>query len=405
MVDQPGKEYSLFLSSDFDKSQWVEQIRNLQNQSPQTENISKPDIISSVECSQDIVKRSRIAFLTDDKLRKSFWNGDFFLVIKSLSGLSNSSNIYLVIEVDSYGHFLQKVQSRIIEGCNNPTWDDAFLIEFECSKYMRIIVYEITKTGEKLLRGKTSLRLSRSWLGDSYTKHKLSIQEMKITFEAKFVAGEEKIRRVPALTVNSLFKTSISETTMRERRAVPFIITSLVEEVERRGITEVGIYRVNGSASEMGKLKKVYGGNHYEAEQIIKECDIHSVGGILKQYLRDLPECIFTTEIFNNLNEANTIDDEEERSRSLLRIFSQMPQNPNQVCVIFLLEHLARVSKMEQQNKMSVENLSTVFGPTMLYPGKEDDILPTTTVDLMGQSKILYFFLSRCARGEVIKIR
>jgi hypothetical protein len=37
-----------------------------------------------------------------------------------------------------------------------------------------------------------------------------------------------------------LFKAPIQQTTKREKRAVPFIITSAVREVERRGITEVG---------------------------------------------------------------------------------------------------------------------------------------------------------------------
>ena len=42
-------------------------------------------------------------------------------------------------------------------------------------------------------------------------------------------------------------------------------------------------------------FKRAYESNPYEAEQLLKECDVHAVAGILKQYLRDLPECIFTT--------------------------------------------------------------------------------------------------------------
>jgi breakpoint cluster region protein len=56
--------------------------------------------------------------------------------------------------------------------------------------------------------------------------------------------------------------------TRREKRAVPFIITSCVREVERRGIAEVGIYRVSGSAADLARLKKAYETNPYEAEQV-----------------------------------------------------------------------------------------------------------------------------------------
>ena len=35
-------------------------------------------------------------------------------------------------------------------------------------------------------------------------------------------------------------------------------MTSCVREVERRGINEVGIYRVSGSASDVSRLKKAF---------------------------------------------------------------------------------------------------------------------------------------------------
>jgi len=44
----------------------------------------------------------------------------------------------------------------------------------------------------------------------------------------------------------------------REKRQVPFILTSCLREVERRGINEVGIYRVSGSTSDVSRLKKAF---------------------------------------------------------------------------------------------------------------------------------------------------
>ena len=76
-----------------------------------------------------------------------------------------------------------------------------------------------------------------------------------LTCQTKYLAFEETIRRVPAAKPTGLFRTSISQTTKKEKRAIPFVITSAVREVERRGITEVGIYRVSGSATDMARLK------------------------------------------------------------------------------------------------------------------------------------------------------
>lgn len=44
----------------------------------------------------------------------------------------------------------------------------------------------------------------------------------------------------------------------REKRDIPFIISASIREVERRGMNEVGVYRVSGSASDLAKLKKSF---------------------------------------------------------------------------------------------------------------------------------------------------
>lgn len=42
----------------------------------------------------------------------------------------------------------------------------------------------------------------------------------------------------------------------------------------------------------------------YEAEQLLKEVDVHSVTGILKLYLRELPEALFTDALYPELLRA-----------------------------------------------------------------------------------------------------
>ena len=46
--------------------------------------------------------------------------------------------------------------------------------------------------------------------------------------------------------------------TRRERSKVPYIVRQCVEEVEKRGIEEVGIYRISGVATDIQALKTVF---------------------------------------------------------------------------------------------------------------------------------------------------
>ena len=53
-----------------------------------------------------------------------------------------------------------------------------------------------------------------------------------------------------------------------------------------------------------------------------------------------------------------------------------------------------------------LHNLATIFGPNMLFADKggAKATMATGTVDVMAQAGILYFFLTRRARGEPIQI-
>lgn len=91
-------------------------------------------------------------------------------------------------------------------------------------------------------------------------------------------------------------------------------------------MNEVGIYRVSGSASDLQKLKKSFESSKietfpsiskysngvsipdaYEAEQLLKEVDIHSVTGNLKSYLRELPEALFTDQHYQKVSKVESI--------------------------------------------------------------------------------------------------
>lgn len=74
--------------------------------------------------------------------------------------------------------------------------------------------------------------------------------------------------------------------------------------MEKRGINEVGIYRISGSNSDVQRLRKAFENNPYEAEQLLKEVDVNAVAHLLKLYLRELPEALFTDELYPNFFEA-----------------------------------------------------------------------------------------------------
>lgn len=130
---------------------------------------------------------------------------------------------------------------------------------------------------------------------------------------------------------------------------------------------------------------------------------MHSVTGVLKLYLREMPEALFTDAFYPAFVEAFQGSSDLNRAIALRRVYECLPA-VNKAVIDFILSHLIRVNKHEAQNKMSLHNLATVFGPTLLRPGtsnssrsnsdpKSRDPLAAGTVDVMAQAGILYCFL------------
>lgn len=84
----------------------------------------------------------------------------------------------------------------------------------------------------------------------------------------------------------------------REKRPIPHIISCCVREIERRGLDDLGIYRVSGLATDITKLRKAFDTRGPDSEPLLKDVDVNSVTGLLKLYLRQLPEALFTDRLY-----------------------------------------------------------------------------------------------------------
>lgn len=404
-----GPVHTFLLTSEYERDQWGEAIQVLQANTPGVggSSLTLHELQGWITAYRSFLKTNMGSFLLKSGRDDSLLLGDLHIVVSSLHGLTRPAKMFVCFEVDSYGHFFRKVKTKQADGVE-PHWNQDFIIELEGSQTLRILCYEEDPKLGVQLRGKAHLELSRSWLSDTLNERRVSLQDLVLVLSLKFLPPEATLRRVPTGKSSGLFGTNIANVCKREKRSVPFIVTRCVREVERRGMQEVGIYRVSGLASDITKLKKSFESNPYEAEQLVKEVDIHSVTGLLKLFLRELPEALFTDELYPRFFEAYSAADPEYRKTTILKLFSSLPQL-NQSIIAYLLEHLVKVHQMEHQNKMSLHNLATVFGPTLIRPGAKAgnpspaEQLAAGTVDVMAQAGILHFFLTRRAHGEPIQ--
>lgn len=116
----------------------------------------------------------------------------------------------------------------------------------------------------------------------------------------------------------------------------------------------------------------------------------HMVASILKKYLRELPDALLTCELYPCFIISWGEDfSESVRIKKLKDILDMLPQ-VNKDLVEYLLDFLAKVGARSQQNKMTPQNLSTIFAPILLRSSSkpEETIEETTTTCKISQSMI-----------------
>ncbi|KAF4598923.1 rho GTPase-activating protein [Pleurotus pulmonarius] len=143
---------------------------------------------------------------------------------------------------------------------------------------------------------------------------------------------------------------------------IPKAIQQCLHEVESRGLTEVGIYRIAGASSEINSLKDAF--NRGE-NPINPDTDIHAVCDLIKTWFRLLPEPIFPSSAYYDIIEAMQLEDLDARLTKIREVVQGLPTG-NFDILKRVAEHLDKVTDYEESNQMTAEGLAIVFSPNLL---------------------------------------
>ncbi|XP_076005671.1 rac GTPase-activating protein 1-like isoform X2 [Genypterus blacodes] len=172
---------------------------------------------------------------------------------------------------------------------------------------------------------------------------------------------------------------------------IPVLVVYCIKEIEHRGLNEVGLYRVSGQERVVKLLKeKLIRGKTMPS--LSKVEDIHVITGVLKDFLRNLPEPLLTFHLNKAFMEAAEISDDGNSVAMLYQTMSELPQ-PNRDTLACLMIHLQRVS-LCVETKMDAHNLARVFGPTLVGHAVPDPDPMTILQDTSRQPRVIERMLS-----------
>lgn len=125
-----------------------------------------------------------------------------------------------------------------------------------------------------------------------------------------------------------------------------------------------GIYRKSGSKTQIDAVKEMF---QYGDDSKISDpdFDINAVASTLKQYFRNLPNPLLTHKVYDKLIDFAMVNDEDRRVPPLRKIFNELPVH-HKVTLEYLIFHLSRVVRHNNDNLMTSVNLGVVFAPTLM---------------------------------------
>ncbi|GAA5813470.1 hypothetical protein MFLAVUS_006948 [Mucor flavus] len=157
---------------------------------------------------------------------------------------------------------------------------------------------------------------------------------------------------------------------------LPAIVHRCIEYMEAKdGLVEEGIYRSNGSSALMKKLKKRF--NNEGDIKLLEDDDyhdVHAIAGLLKMWLREMPENILTDALLADFSQSIDIPDRGAKRSQVGKLVSYLPL-VNYTLLRSLCAHLIRVIENADKNKMTLRNISIVFSATLDIPSSIFNLL------------------------------
>eukprot|EP00058_Branchiostoma_floridae_P010386 XP_002595874.1 hypothetical protein BRAFLDRAFT_84243 [Branchiostoma floridae] len=364
-----GKTYTFLMSSGDERAEWKEVITKLQ-----------------------------------EKCDEPALSGSLCVTVQSASGFTEEGRVHCLIEVDSFGHFEHKAKTGTCSCTTEASWNEDFDVELEEAQTLRVSCYWEPPRGGSLKPNQQSPQGGRrspiQKIG-GYRNHPCPtpFTTIRICLKLRHISQAATLKRQKSMAIKGqkgMFGVPLGTTTKIERRPIPQIVELCTQEVEKRGVEELGIYRISAVSSDVQKLKKAFDTGSKDLHHMLQETDINAVAGVLKLYFRELPEPLFTNELYHSFADSLALADPDAKERSMLSLFHELPE-VNHATALHMMRHLRRVAEKEEVNKMNVNNLSTVFGPTLLRPSETNSPSEMSSAafvgDVLTQVGVLQYLL------------
>lgn len=157
---------------------------------------------------------------------------------------------------------------------------------------------------------------------------------------------------------------------------VPTVVDKCLSFIYAHGSLSEGIYRRAGSSTVLSELLARFRRDAWSVQLSPSQHSEHDVAGVLKRFFRDLPEALVPQEKHQALTAALEIKEPGPRHAEYRQVMTSLPLVARNTARK-LFAHLHFLTTMAHANKMSAENLASVWAPTIMPAALTSNTLQT----------------------------
>lgn len=193
---------------------------------------------------------------------------------------------------------------------------------------------------------------------------------LKVIANIRGVAATDVAESIDGLTMMSqarvplpVFGVPLEELCKRDNVKVPVVVEALLAEIELRGLSEVGIYRVPGSVSSINALKAALDAGEEVRLDDDRWYDINAIAGCFKLFIREIPKPLIPLEILGHFKTLTLeLPEEEDRINAYRNVMTMALPPYTYYFLRRLYLHFQRIAANAVTNRMGAVNLAIVFG-------------------------------------------
>eukprot|EP00042_Codosiga_hollandica_P041624 m.373683 g.373683 ORF g.373683 m.373683 type:complete len:703 (+) comp56154_c0_seq2:141-2249(+) len=152
---------------------------------------------------------------------------------------------------------------------------------------------------------------------------------------------------------------------------IPLLVSVTAKYLQEHGLRTIGIFRVSGSMKRVRSLIEAFDSG---ITPDLTQAQPVDVAGVLKYFLRELPEPLIISPLFSSFLDVAHIEKAADKLLSLRLLTLLLPSINRSILEVLLslLSSVAKLSEEPNSSKMNSHNLARVMAPNLLRDTRPD---------------------------------